>query len=435
MLEKINDFSIIILEALSVFVMFDVFCVDNIKDNSQKKFSLFFCLYLFLSLLITGVFSNLLVIKLLLMFVLIAFTMFLYKSISLVKSCILTLFYIVFASLGDIGVYFFIRYLFKSIILNENGDVLIGRMIVLTSRLVFFIVLIIIKIIFNYKSGHNNIHFEWIKYIFIPIITVAALIIIPLYFKEIADMTQINVLYYLSFGMVVIDIYVYYLLETVVRLKDASKDKELELAQYKSQIDTYNTLESALEKQRQRSHEFKNHIMCIDSMVKNNDYFALEEYVKGLSQSEYVERKVITTNNRIIDTVINEKYYEMDKKGIVFVFKVNDLSGVILGNEDLVVLLSNLLDNAIEACEKCKNNKVISLKFTMEEDCIILSVKNTVQSLPEIKDDIFTTNKKHNTDEHGFGIKNIINVICKYNGTYSIDSDNSEFRFSIIIPL
>ncbi len=435
MLEKINDFSIIILEALSVFVMFDVLCVDNDSiNNSQKRFSVFFCLYMFFLLLITGIFSKWIIIKLLLSFVLIALTMLAYKKISLIKSSFLTLIYMFFASIGDIGVYFLIRYIFKNITLDENGDVLIGRMIVLTSRLVFFIALMIIKIFYNYKKNQNNVHFEWIKYIFIPIITVVALITISLYFREIADMTQINVLYYISFGMVVIDIYVYYLLETVVRLKDASKEKELELVQYKSQIDAYNMLESALEKQRQKAHEFKNHIICIDSMAKNEDYVGLKQYVKKLSQSEYIERKVITTNNAIIDTVINEKYYEMDKKGIVFVFKVNDLSGVILEDEDLVVLLSNLFNNAIEACEKCNTDKVVSLKFIMEDEDMILSIKNTVQVLPEINDHNYKTNKNRNTDEHGFGIKNIINVINKYNGTYSIDSDDSEFRFSIIIP-
>ena len=43
---------------------------------------------------------------------------------------------------------------------------------------------------------------------------------------------------------------------------------------------------------------------------------------------------------------------EAISKNIVFVFKVNDLSKIVIKDEDLVVILANLLNNAIEACEK-----------------------------------------------------------------------------------
>ena len=52
---------------------------------------------------------------------------------------------------------------------------------------------------------------------------------------------------------------------------------------------------------------------------------------------------------------------------LFFVFKVNDLSKIVIEDEDLVVILANLLNNAIEACEKCEEKKTIKLKFVIEE--------------------------------------------------------------------
>ena len=55
--------------------------------------------------------------------------------------------------------------------------------------------------------------------------------------------------------------------------------------------------------------------------------------------------------------------------------RINDLSKIVIEDEDLVVILANLLNNAIEACEKCEEKKTIKLKFVIEENLIVLSVK------------------------------------------------------------
>ena len=73
-------------------------------------------------------------------------------------------------------------------------------------------------------------------------------------------------------------------------------------------------------------------------------------------------------------------------KGIVFIFQINDLSGIKMCDEDIVVILSNLLNNAIEACEKCSGKKFMKMKLVKEKDNIIISVKNTYDGKLNIKD-------------------------------------------------
>ena len=142
---------------------------------------------------------------------------------------------------------------------------------------------------------------------------------------------------------------------------------------------------------------------------------------------------IFENNNLKYD--INTKYEEAINKHIVFVFKVNDLSNIKMEDEDLVVILANLLNNAIEACENCIGKKVIKFKFMMEEQMIILSVKNTCNQMIIYHNNEIATTKMINQDEHGVGIKNIIRIVEKYNGEYVIQNDEDQFYFSIIIPL
>ena len=81
------------------------------------------------------------------------------------------------------------------------------------------------------------------------------------------------------------------------------------------------------------------------------------------------------------------------------------------------------------------------MKLVKEKDNIIISVKNTYDGKLNIKDGEIQTSKKYemyaaeNPELAALlGIKNIIEVITKYQGSYAIRNDNNEFYFSVILP-
>lgn len=61
--------------------------------------------------------------------------------------------------------------------------------------------------------------------------------------------------------------------------------------------------------------------------------------------------------------------------------------------------------------------------------------KNTCSNLIIYSGNEIKTSKKDEPEMHGIGIKNIIQIVEKYNGEYVIKNENNEFSFSIIIPL
>lgn len=75
----------------------------------------------------------------------------------------------------------------------------------------------------------------------------------------------------------------------------------------------------------------------------------------------------IDTNHRIVNAVLNDKYEAAAEKKIPFLVKVNALQGLWLSDHDLVIVLSNLLSNAIEASERNVEHPFIKVKFVMME--------------------------------------------------------------------
>ena len=93
---------------------------------------------------------------------------------------------------------------------------------------------------------------------------------------------------------------------------------------------------------------------------------------------------------------------------------------------------ANLLNNAIEACERCEKKRIIKFKFIEEDEQVILSVKNTYNHPLKYDNNEIKTSKSIMPEEHGIGIKNVIRIIEKYDGSYVIRNDEDEFYFSVM---
>lgn len=187
-------------------------------------------------------------------------------------------------------------------------------------------------------------------------------------------------------------------------------------------------------KQQKVIHDFRNHLMCIGTFLSNSEYENLQKYVEKIYNNFEKNTPHFNTNNTIVNAIVNSKYTDATNKGIVFVCKFNDLSGIYMEDEEIVVLLANLLDNAIEACNQVDNEKIIRLKIIQERDKLVISVSNSYDGVVMIKDGNYVT-KKNDAANHGWGMSNVFDIIYKYKGYYSVKNDEKEFQFSIIFPV
>lgn len=307
-------------------------------------------------------------------------------------------------------------------------------LVYLLGKAALFLLILIIRKLFGKKSMEMMLDSEWLKFLFFPIFTMVTIFAMVAIFGFVQTVEQANLLAVIAFGMVGMNILVFYLLNDIVKREAQIHENKVLQIQAKNQLEMYRSISENFDNQKRKTHEYKNQISCIESLLNKKQYSKLEEYVKKIYGSLNNEPDAINTNNVIVNAILNTKYQEAEAKGIVFVFRVNDLSELKIKDEDVVTILANLLNNAIEACETCEDKKIIKFKFIKEDDMIIIAVKNTFNFDIVYENGEIKSTKTSSTEEHGAGIKNVLKIIEKYGGSYVIEDKDKEFYFSVIIP-
>lgn len=165
----------------------------------------------------------------------------------------------------------------------------------------------------------------------------------------------------------------------------------------------------------------------MEKTVENQEYDAAEQYLNSVSKEQTDRSFLVNSHHAILDALFNTKATEAIQKGIDIDFELNDLSALPFDVSDMVVLFSNLLDNAIEACEKIEGDRVIRVSAVLKQS-FLFSVRNT--TLPvEIKNDTIQTTKP-NASLHGFGLSNIKLILNKYHADFVMDYEDGWFQFT-----
>lgn len=200
---------------------------------------------------------------------------------------------------------------------------------------------------------------------------------------------------------------------------------------YKKNIDV---LISNLKKTNALKHDIKNHLLIIKSLIHKKEIFKLEEYIDSLTSDLSFYYDSINTGNVIIDSILNCKRYEMEIKNIYNEINIDipkSLNNI--GNSDIIIILGNLIDNAIEANIKLpEESRKIILDIIYDKGIIDISIKNNYNGEINYKNnEILST--KGNFFTHGIGMKNIEEVVKKYNGNLKIDFNENVFSVNLIL--
>ena len=90
----------------------------------------------------------------------------------------------------------------------------------------------------------------------------------------------------------------------------------------------------------------------------------------------------MNTHNPLLDALLSKKYEEASRKGVMVYFDLPDLRDMPMDQTDLVIVLSNLLNNAIEAAAQADPPEVY-VRMRKSEEEVVLSVRNRVKKGPE----------------------------------------------------
>lgn len=227
--------------------------------------------------------------------------------------------------------------------------------------------------------------------------------------------------------ILVANVAILYLLD---RMERAIETKENLLAlgqQIQLQAKNMEAASRLYAEQRHKVHDFRAHLNTVQNLLLNQEYKAAEQYLSSLTKIQTNRLFLVNSHHAILDALFNTKATEAIKKGINIDFEVNDLSTLPFDVSDMVVLFANLLDNAIEACERFDGEKTIHVSVVLKQS-FLFSIRNTSNPV-KIHDGTIRTTKA-DSNLHGFGLSNVKLILNKYKADSVMDYADGWFQFT-----
>ncbi|MBR3920781.1 MAG: GHKL domain-containing protein [Oscillospiraceae bacterium] len=200
--------------------------------------------------------------------------------------------------------------------------------------------------------------------------------------------------------------------------------------QVNEQVDYYKKIDKIDKELRNFRHDYKNHMICVQSLIEAKEYAEATEYLEGITLHKTILSRGFSSGNSIADVLLSDKSEWAEKVGAEIQFE-----GVIYENippADLCTILSNAIDNAIEACEKIQSNeqKIISVKCSYIKRIQFIDITNPVSEDVKITNNVVETSKS-DKNIHGIGLYNIRRTVMKYDGEFDISCKDKTFAMSI----
>ena len=427
MWEIVQGYCIILLEVLCCKIFFDAFLQnENLYKYRRFGFVLMLSIADLLLVLFLGKFFLL---KEVIIIIVTSLVMKLYTEKSIKNIIVLSMTY-----QGILLVTDYLIIGFQSIFFNEKdlSSGYYGILMLIVSKTMLFLIVVLIKSFFSRTKISVLQDKDWLKFIYFPIFTIC--IIYIMIFKNYYKYQDEYLFMLIAFGLAGMNIVIFYLINDIAEKQKDIQDNRILKMELDNKLKLYKAISESIDKQKMLSHEYHNQIDIIQGLCEFGQIDELKKYLIKINGECFTSINRFETNNVIINTILNEKYQESIENGILFVCKVNDMSSLRVSNQDIALILSNLLNNAIEACKKCTEEKIIKIKIMDFDTKLILSVNNTFGGKIYIKNNMFLTTKTNNNENHGYGLKNVIQTIRKNEGEYVVKTTEKEFFISISIP-
>lgn len=237
--------------------------------------------------------------------------------------------------------------------------------------------------------------------------------------------------------LLVLDATSIFILSYLEQQRKKAKDQLILRRSMKAALESVETWKKAYEQQRKQTHDFKNLLIVLRGFAEREPSRSeMIDYIERLQHFDIANSTMINTHRTAVDIILNQKLAVAERVNIRFMPQLDDLSNFPLPDDELIIVLSNLIDNAIEACEKIEDDRqrYIRLNMKVEQQSSYLRIENPTASPVEIRNNRIVTTKTK-TAEHGYGIQNMIAVLERHSAYYLYEYNEHERTLSFTLQL
>ncbi len=224
-------------------------------------------------------------------------------------------------------------------------------------------------------------------------------------------------------------VYLYTSLSAIAEERTKNQMIEKEKDYYHNQAEL---LQSNDEDLRAFRHDIKNKMLALYELLDKNEIKRAVNYLQELTDKIEKIKNYSQSGNIVIDSVVNYKLSLAEKQGDSITAEVSLPGKIPVEDDDLVVVLGNLLDNAIEATKKLETNKYIYLKIKYDRECLIVKIENSFDNHVIVKKEKLQT-RKENHELHGIGLQSVGNIVDKYHGDLNIVYKENIFSVMVLL--
>ncbi len=194
----------------------------------------------------------------------------------------------------------------------------------------------------------------------------------------------------------------------------------------------YKNLGKRIDEARKSRHDIRHHFLVLETMAKKGDVQGILEYLDEFSEKHAGDDVLVYCEHFATNALLSYYSQQAGDEGIAFTAKCNIPSEIGISNKDLTIILSNLLENALNACRKIPDSdKSIKMIGRYQDAGLTLVIKNT--SMTEPKKDSTGRYLSTSHSGHGVGIESVQTIVKKYNGVMDLTFDGKEVTISIML--
>lgn len=227
----------------------------------------------------------------------------------------------------------------------------------------------------------------------------------------------------------IINLSTFYLYDRLTAKMAESAERQIQIQEQERYLKQYELMKTSMDSIRGLKHDLRNHFMTLHTLAREGNTREIIKYIEEMESMMKSQKCYIETKNTILDSILNYKIFEAEKRGITIAADVKFPSDVKLDTYDLTVVLGNLLDNAMEA----SMNEEIHITVRYTKGCMTIKVMNDFAGILSYDLDGHLKSRKRKSKQHGLGLNNIERIVEKYNGT--MDLQVKEQLFTVFILL
>ncbi len=352
---------------------------------------------------------------------------FLYES-SLRYSIIVTLCFQAYSCIAELvsgGLFtYFLSNQLQS--MPEIGDLIL----LLISKFILLLLAAGTMLVWRRKELYYNLQYSLLL-LLTPILSIVILITIA---YPIASELYQSILYSTTCAcLLILNVGNFYLIEKNMQLLQTEYQKQKLQQQIEFQASKYQQIAAAYRDTRRIVHDVKKHYFFMQDCIQKEQYLPIQNYLTEAINDLENSYNTVNTGHLVVDSLLNNYLSLAKEEHIRLETDLNILPNLIPTSDyDLCIILGNLFDNSIHACQKIssKQEKKISVHLLTTSKEFIIYIKNSM--IEQQKD-----TKKKDTQNlyHGYGTENITQTVTKYLGTYLQIAENGYYEVTITIPI